>query len=138
MDEQEIHWHLRWLMDDFGSKVGQLEPIFVQISATNPNQHDLHGPNESQTTIDYHHRDVLRDDGMDEQEIHWHLRWLMDDFGSKIWQLLEPAFLFKSQPQIQTSMTSMGQMMNPKQPLIIIIWMYQEMMVWMSRKSTGI
>jgi hypothetical protein len=28
--------------------------------------------------------------------------------------------------------------MNPKQPLIIIIWMYLEMMVWMSRKSTGI
>jgi hypothetical protein len=28
----------------------------------------------------------------------------------------------------------MGQMI-PKQPLIIIIWIYQEMMVWMSRKS---
>jgi hypothetical protein len=31
-------------------------------------------------------------------------------------------------------MTSTGQMMT-KQPLIIIIWIYQEMMVWMSRKS---
>jgi hypothetical protein len=82
MDEQEIHWHLRWLMDDFVSKVRQLEPIsFVHISATNPNQHDLHGPDESQTTIDYHHLDVSRDDGMDEQEIHWHLRWLMNDLG---------------------------------------------------------
>jgi hypothetical protein len=105
------------------------------LTATNPNQHDLHGPDESQTTIDYHHLDVSRDDGMDEQEIHWHLRWLMDDFGSKV-SGLSP-FSFKSQPQIQTSMTSMDQM-NPKQPLIIIIWMYLEMMVWMSRKSTGI
>jgi hypothetical protein len=55
MDEKGIHWHLRWLMDDFGSKVGRLELIFVHISATNPNQHDLHGPDESQTTIGYHH-----------------------------------------------------------------------------------
>jgi hypothetical protein len=31
----------------------------------------------------------------------------------------------------------MGQM-TPKQPLIIIIWVHQEMMVWMSRKSIGI
>jgi hypothetical protein len=23
MDEQEIHWHLRWLMDDFGPEVGR-------------------------------------------------------------------------------------------------------------------
>jgi hypothetical protein len=28
--------------------------------------------------------------------------------------------------------------MTPKQPLIIIIWVHQEMMVWMSRKSIGI
>jgi hypothetical protein len=34
-------------------------------------------------------------------------------------------------------MTSMDQMM-PKQPLIIIIWIHQEMMEWMSRKSIGI
>jgi hypothetical protein len=57
-------------------------------------------------------------------------------FWFKIVGGLSP-FSFTSQPQIQTSMTSMGQM-NPKQPLIIIICMYQEMMVWMSRKSTGI
>jgi hypothetical protein len=31
-------------------------------------------------------------------------------------------------------MTSTVQMMT-KQPLIVIIWIYQEMMVWMSRKS---
>jgi hypothetical protein len=33
-------------------------------------------------------------------------------------------------------MTSMGQMTS-KQPLIIIIWMHQEMMAWVSRKSIG-
>jgi hypothetical protein len=36
-------------------------------------------------------------------------------------------FFFTRQPQIQPSMTSMGQMTS-KQPLIIIIWMHQEMM----------
>jgi hypothetical protein len=34
------------------------------------------------------------------------------------------------------TMTSMGQMTS-KQPLIIIIWMHQEMMTWMNRKSIG-
>jgi hypothetical protein len=72
---------------------------------------------------------------MDEQKIQWHLIWLMDDFGSEVGPL-ETIFIHISQPQIQTSMTSMGHM-NPKQPLIIIIWMYQEMMVWMSRKFIG-
>jgi hypothetical protein len=80
-------------MDDFGSKVGWLEPIFVLISATNPNQHDHHGPDESQKTIDYHRLDVSRDDGMDEQEIHWHLRWLMDYFVSKVRQLEPISFV---------------------------------------------
>jgi hypothetical protein len=55
---------------------------------------------------------------MDEKGIHWHLRWLMDDFGSKVGRL--ELIFFTSQPQIQTSMTSMDQM-NPKQPLVIII-----------------
>jgi hypothetical protein len=49
-------------------------------------------------------------------------------------KLLMRQFLVKPPPQIQPTMTSMGQMI-PKQPLIIIIWIYQEMMVWMSRKS---
>jgi hypothetical protein len=57
-------------------------------------------------------------------------------FAQKLGSFLSP-FWFKSQQQIQTSMTYMGQM-NPKQPLIIIVWMYHEMMVWMSRKSTGV
>jgi hypothetical protein len=47
------------------------------------------------------------------------------------------ASLLLLQSQIQHSITSMGQMM-PKQPLIIIIWTYQETMAWMSSKSIGI
>jgi hypothetical protein len=66
------------LAQKFGSL--NLNP-FSFTSQPQPNQHDLHGPDESQTTIDYHHLDESRDDGVDEQEIHWHLRWLMDDLG---------------------------------------------------------
>jgi hypothetical protein len=35
----------------------------------NPTQHNLRGHNDTQSTIDYHQLDLLRDDGMDEQEI---------------------------------------------------------------------
>jgi hypothetical protein len=73
MDEQEIY--LYFVQPDgriFGSEVGRLidEAIFGQTPATNPTPHDLHGPDDSQTTIDYHHLDLSRDDGMDEQEIY--------------------------------------------------------------------
>jgi hypothetical protein len=30
----------------------------------------VHGPDDPQTIIDYHHLDLSRDDGMDEQEIY--------------------------------------------------------------------
>jgi SHS2 domain-containing protein len=33
---------------------------------TNLTQHDVHGPDDSLKTIDYHHLDMSRDDGMDE------------------------------------------------------------------------
>jgi hypothetical protein len=62
------------IVEDFGSEVGhQVDPIFlIHVSATNSTQHDLHGPGDIQTTIDHHHHlDASRDDGMDEQEIHW-------------------------------------------------------------------
>ena len=57
-------------MEHFGSEVGRLEAFFDQTPATNPTHHDLHGPDDPQTTIDYHHLDLSRDDGMDEQEIY--------------------------------------------------------------------
>ena len=43
--------------------------IFIRTPATNPTQHNLRGHNDTQSTIDYHQLDLLRDDGMDEQEI---------------------------------------------------------------------
>jgi hypothetical protein len=61
---------------------------------------------------------------------------IVEDFGSEVGRRLTQFSLFMHQPQIQPSMTSMGQMTS-KQPLIIIIWMHQEMMAWMSRKSIG-
>jgi hypothetical protein len=39
---------------------------FASLPIANPTQHDLHGPDDAQTTIDYHHLDPSRDDG------HWH------------------------------------------------------------------
>jgi hypothetical protein len=45
----------------------------------NPTLHDLlSGPDESQTTINYHHLHVSSNDGMVEQEIHWIFGKLMD------------------------------------------------------------
>jgi hypothetical protein len=63
-----------------------LESILYHISATNPTQHDLHQPYEPQTTINYHHLNISRDDGMDEQEIRWLFAKLMEDCGSEALQ----------------------------------------------------
>jgi hypothetical protein len=71
---------------------------------------------------------------MDEQEIYLCFHSLVEDFGSEVGMGGLRQFLIKPQPQIQPTMTSTGQMMT-NQPLIMIIWIYQEMMVWMSRKS---
>jgi hypothetical protein len=124
------------LMQDFGSKLGKLHADFASQPIANPTQHDLHGPDDAQTTIDYHHLDPSRDDAVDEQEIHWHFG--CPDAGVWLGRVQNWAD-FASLPIAinQHSMTSMGQMM-PKQPLIIIILTYQEMMAWMSRKSIGI
>jgi hypothetical protein len=108
---------------------------FDSLPIANPTQHDLHGPDDAQTTIDYHHLDPSRDDGMDEQEIHWHFGCPDAGFWLEVGQTRQ--ILLHCQSPIQHSMTSMDQMM-PNQPLIIIIWTHQEMMAWMSRKSIGI
>jgi hypothetical protein len=42
---------------------------FHQVLNTNLTQHDVHGPDDSPKTIDYHHLDMSRDDGMDEHRI---------------------------------------------------------------------
>jgi hypothetical protein len=43
---------------------------FIHTPATNPTQHDVHGQDDTPTTIDYHQLDLSRDGGMDKQEIY--------------------------------------------------------------------
>jgi hypothetical protein len=57
------------LTEEIASKVGQFEIIFIHTTAANPTQHNLHGQNDTQTTIDYHQLDLSRDVGVDEQEV---------------------------------------------------------------------
>jgi hypothetical protein len=83
----------------------------------------------------YHHVSASRDDGMDEQEIHWHFG--QPDEGFWLRRLYLKLIFVHIPPTNPTQLTSMGQM-TPKQPLIIIIWVHQEMMAWMSRNSIGI
>jgi hypothetical protein len=49
------------LMKDFGSKLGKLGRFCFTAAAAiaNPTQHDLHGPDDAQTTIDDHHLDPI-------------------------------------------------------------------------------
>jgi SHS2 domain-containing protein len=49
--------------------VGQITTDFCPTLTTNPTQHDSHGPDDHPKTIDYHHMDISRDDGMDEHGI---------------------------------------------------------------------
>jgi hypothetical protein len=65
-----------WMLDviwwDFGLEVGQITADFYQTLTTHLIQHyDSHGPDDYPKTIDYHHLDMSRDDGMDEHGIDW-------------------------------------------------------------------
>jgi hypothetical protein len=51
--------------------VGQITADFCLALTTNLTQHDPHGPDDLPKTIDYHHLDMSRDDGMDEHGIDW-------------------------------------------------------------------
>jgi hypothetical protein len=120
-----IIWTHQVMMTWMSSKsIGMLD-----VLCGSPTQHDLHGPDDAQTTIDYHHLDPSRDDGMDEQEIYWHFGCPDAGFWLEVGQTGQ--ILLHCQSPIQHSMTSMGQMM-PKQPLIITIWTHQVMMAWMT------
>jgi hypothetical protein len=63
MSSMDVIW---W---DFGLGVGQITTDFCPTLTTNPTQHDSHGPDDHPKTIDYHHMDMSRDDGMDEHGI---------------------------------------------------------------------
>jgi hypothetical protein len=41
----------------------------------NPTHHDPHGPDDPFRTIDYHHLNISRHDGMDEQDVGWKDGW---------------------------------------------------------------
>jgi hypothetical protein len=41
------------------------KPNFDNIPATNPTQRIPNGPDDALTTINHHHMDILKDDGMD-------------------------------------------------------------------------
>jgi hypothetical protein len=59
-------------------------------------------------------------------------------FGSSGVNVGAKEYIFdETQPQIQPSMTHMAQMTLSK-PLFIIVWMYQEMMRWLSRLLDGV
>jgi hypothetical protein len=50
---------------DFGSNLGQITADFCHTSTTNLNQHDSGKPDDRPKSIDYHHLDMSRDDGME-------------------------------------------------------------------------
>jgi hypothetical protein len=60
------------ILQDFGTKVGQITAYFKSHpDHINLTQHYSHGPDDQPKTIDYHHLDMSRDDGMDEHRIGW-------------------------------------------------------------------
>jgi hypothetical protein len=54
------------LLYDFGLEVGQITADFYHALTTNLTQHDSHRPYDQPKTIDYHHMDMSKEDGMDE------------------------------------------------------------------------
>jgi hypothetical protein len=49
-------------------KWGKSQADFCHAPTTNLTQHNPLGPDDHPKTIDYHHLDMARDDGMDEHE----------------------------------------------------------------------
>jgi hypothetical protein len=45
--------------------LGKSQPIFVTPPTTNLTQHDSRKPDDHPNSIDYHHLDMSRDDGME-------------------------------------------------------------------------
>jgi hypothetical protein len=52
-------------------KWGKSQADFCNAPTTNLTQHNPHDPDDHPKTIDYHHLDMARDDGMDEHGIDW-------------------------------------------------------------------
>jgi hypothetical protein len=65
-------------------KLGKSRQIF-HAPSTNLTQHDPHGPDDTPKTIDYHHLDMARDDGMTEHRIGWLYGCHLVGFWLKSW-----------------------------------------------------
>jgi hypothetical protein len=74
--QDRMEWMSRTLVgemagadEDSSVNVGKIELNFVYIPTQSQDQHDPHGPDDPFRTINYHHLDISRQDGMDEQDI---------------------------------------------------------------------
>jgi hypothetical protein len=104
----------------------------------NPTQtkHHPHGPDDAFRTIKHPLLNISGHDGMDERDIGLR-KWLVP-MGILAWKLRENVLdddsFFKPQPLLRLSTIHIGQMMpSASEPSNIIIWIYQDMMEWMSR-----
>jgi hypothetical protein len=52
-----------------------MQLIFPDKLTANPTQQNPHEPNDHSRTINYHHLNISRHDGMDEQDIGWRNGW---------------------------------------------------------------
>jgi hypothetical protein len=57
--------------EDFGLELGQMWLNFVPSPNHKSTQHDPRGPDDPFRTIHFHHLDIPRHDGIDEQDIGW-------------------------------------------------------------------
>jgi hypothetical protein len=69
-------------------EVGQIIQLtYCQAPTTNLTQHDSHGQGDYLKTIDYHHLDMSRDDGMDDDGIDWLYGCHLVGFGLEVGQI---------------------------------------------------
>jgi hypothetical protein len=100
----ELIWSLDVIWQDFGSKVGQITAYFCHAPTTNLTQHNPHGPDVHPKTIDYHHRNITIDDGMDKHGIDCLYECHLVGFWLKSWANHRLIFV-TPQPQIWLSTT---------------------------------
>jgi hypothetical protein len=94
-------------------KWGKSQADFCHTPTTNLTQHNPLGPDDNPKTIDYHHLDMARDDGMDEHGIDWLYGchqvgfWLKSGANHRL-------IFVTPQPQILLNTTHLGMMTTPK------------------------
>jgi hypothetical protein len=81
--------------------LGKSQPIFVTPPTTNLTQHDSRKLDDHPKSIDYHHLDMSRDDGMDDHGIDWLYGCHLVGFWLKSWanhSHFFPPINYKSDP----------------------------------------